>query len=190
MLGCVIMSRARLVPLLLGGLTLVACGAADTPEQPPPDDGAAAGNPGPAPVAPGSDAELREGTYTVPVVPELESFATFDVGDVRFRQRDGQLELSYELPALLVGERQRLSFRGSNAADAAGNVVLSGDSGTATCNTEQGLVRCDEVLPGVVLDADKLERELSAFEPEERAARRAIAEQFSVDPIGVLRFAP
>jgi hypothetical protein len=186
MLGCMTMSRATIVSLLLSSLALVACGAGDAHEPPsaPTSDGAATNDTSAASSAPGA------GTYTVPVTEALEGFATFDVAEVRYRERDGELELTYDLPALLVGEPLRLSFQGSSTADDAGNVVLTGDSGVATCRTELELVRCDEELPGVALDADKLERELAPFAADERAARRAIAEQFSVDPIGILRFAP
>jgi hypothetical protein len=138
----------------------------------------------PAAAAPGS------GTYTVPVEPELERFATFDVSDVRFRERGGELELSYDLPELLVGEPQQLSFRGASDPDEDGQFVLSGDSGVATCRQELELMRCDEVLERVELDTDKLERALDGLAPEEQQARRAVAERFSVDPIGFLRFEP
>jgi hypothetical protein len=40
----------------------------------------------------------------------------------------------------------------------------------------------------VELDQQKLERALAAFPSAESAARRAVAERFSDDPIGVLTF--
>jgi hypothetical protein len=124
--------------------------------------------------------------YRVPVPAELEPYATFELGDLRFRERGAEWALEYSLPVLLVGQSARLSFRG--VADANGAYLLSGDAGQVTCHVEGDRVHCEEVLVTVQQDAQKLERALAAFSSEEGAARRAVAARFSDDPIGVLTF--
>lgn len=122
--------------------------------------------------------------YAVPVAAELEPYATFYVDSVRFERGSSELRLSYELPELLLGEHRRLSFRGTLGA--AGRYVLEGDDGVATCSLGQVSLFCDEVLRDVEPDAEALERLLVGMPAEEASARRAVAERFSIDPIGVL----
>jgi len=169
----------------------LACGAA-------PDDEPRAHTHPPAPPAAG-DAETPSGaaadggqlvageyggTYSVPVAPQLEPYAAFEVESVRFERSSSELRLSYDLPELLLGERRRVSFRGAFAAD--GRHVLDGDDGVATCQTSASGVRCDEVLRAPELDMDGLERRLVGLPEPEARARRAVAAAFSIDPIGVL----
>jgi hypothetical protein len=125
-------------------------------------------------------------TYTVPVPDALAPFATFDLDEVRLDEKGGELELSYDLPALLVGEERRIALRGVAQS---GVYELSGDVGRASCREQDGMWRCDEALMNLVIDTDKLEQELERFPEAEAAPRRDVAERFAVDPIGVLRFA-
>jgi hypothetical protein len=126
-------------------------------------------------------------SYSVPVPAELEPYASFELGDLRFRQRGDEWTLDYSLPELLLGASRKLSFRGT--LDASGTYELSGDAGSLTCTAEADTLRCDEVLAAVELDRDKLERALAELPAQENEARWAVAERFADDPIGVLRFA-
>ena len=126
-------------------------------------------------------------SYSVPVPVDLEPYATFELSDLRFRERGDEWTLDYSLPELLLGAAQKLSFRGS--VDASGAYVLSGDAGSLTCIAEADTLHCDEVLAAVELDRDKLERALAGLPAEESQFRWDVAERFADDPIGVLRFA-
>jgi hypothetical protein len=65
---------------------------------------------------------------------------------------------------------------------------LGGDDGRATCRGVDGAWTCDEVLSGIEPDPRKIERTLAELPAPEARARRAVSEQFAVDPIGVLSF--
>jgi hypothetical protein len=136
-----------------------------------------------SPFAAGQDADRP--IYHVPVPAELEPYSNFELGDLRLREHGSEWELEYTLPELLVGGRQELSFRGS--ADA-GTYQLTGDAGQVTCHRLGAMIQCDEVLSRVELDRDKLGRSFASLPAEESAARWAVADHFSDDPIGVLRF--
>jgi len=140
----------------------------------------------PGGVDPGTPAVGARATYRVPVPAELEPYASFELGDLRFREREGQVNLEYSLPVLLVGGTQRVSFRGPLLAS--GELDLNGEAGRVTCRAVGSSMQCDEVLTQVELDQQKLERALSAFTSDESQARRAVAARFSDDPIGVLTF--
>jgi hypothetical protein len=124
------------------------------------------------------------GTYVVPIEPELEAFARFDVPSVRFDVNGAELTLRYDLPELLLGEARRIAFRGVAGAD--GRYLLEGDEGTASCRPEASSWVCDEVLQSLQLDTDKLARLLAGLPDAEARARRSVADRFIVDPIGVL----
>lgn len=159
---------------------------------------AAAAGAGPSNAVPGSGTSATlppslasgdvQGQYVVPVAPELEGYATFDVPTIRIRQHNSEIEIAYTLPALLVGGDQELSFRGPDSADANGVYQLSGDSGQARCQWLETAFSCDEALSGVEIDRDKLEREYAKLPAAESDARWSIANQFSDDPIGKLTF--
>ena len=124
------------------------------------------------------------GIYSVPVAAELEAYAAYTLESVRVQRSGSELRLDYELPARLLGDRPRLSFRGGLAAD--GRYVLEGHDGVATCESVSGGLRCDEVLSGLETDRDALDRLLAELPASEARGRRSVAEQFSIDPIGVL----
>ena len=134
---------------------------------------------------------LYGGNYFVPVPDELVDYADFAIGVIEVRMRGSELELRYDLPALLVGETRGVSFRGELTRAARGEpsqFVLEGDDGRATCAAQDGIWRCDEVLRDVQPDLSKIEQELADLTEPEAAGRRAVAERFAVDPIGVLSF--
>lgn len=124
------------------------------------------------------------GVYSVPVAAELEPYAAYMLESVRVQRSESELRLDYELPALLLGDRRRLSFRGALAAD--GRYELESDDGTAICEAVAGGLRCDEVLSGLETDRDALARLLAELTEDEARGRRSVAERFSIDPIGVL----
>jgi hypothetical protein len=164
-------------PVAAGGQTP----AADSPEGSTPESpSAAAATAAAAAPEPG----LYAGTYHVPVPPELEAYADFELEAVRLELRGSELVLQYDLPALLLGEAQGVSFRGAAASD--GSYTLQGDSGTATCRASDASWTCDEVLQGIELDSDKMDRELASMSAEEAIGRRSVAARFASDPIGVL----
>ena len=146
---------------------------------------ATAGSTGTAPPV-GAAPSADHASYHVPVPAELEPYSNFDLGDLRLREHGSEWELEYTLPELLVGGRQRLSFRGS--ASDTGEYQLLGDAGQVRCQRLGAAMACDEVLHRVELDRDKLARSFAALPAEESAARWAVADRFSDDPIGVLTF--
>lgn len=190
--------RSVSIATLLVGSALLGCGASNASADPDVGvfaggDGAAEpGGPAPtgnrAPATPSDPdppaAGVYRGTYFVPVPPELEPYALFELESVRVEARDDELGLQYDLPELLLGESRGLSFRGGATAD--GEYRLEGDDGVATCRSSAGRWRCDEALNGIELDASKIERLLEPLPDAEARGRRGVADRFSVDPIGVL----
>jgi hypothetical protein len=189
---------AMLLGTILVGSILLGCGAPSAAADPGFEasaggDGAAEPG-GPAPTGNGAPATSSDpdppaagvyrGTYFVPVPPELEPYALFELESVRVEARGDELGLQYDLPELLLGEPRGLSFRGGATAD--GEYRLEGDDGVATCRPSAGRWRCDEALNGIELDASKIERLLEALPDAEARGRRGVADRFSVDPIGVL----
>ena len=126
-------------------------------------------------------------TYSVPVPAELEAYATFELGDLRFRERGNEWTLDYSLPPLLVGGTRQVSFRGVVSSSSA--YELSGDAGSMTCVDQADVLVCDEMLTAIELDRDKLERAFADLPAAESRARWEVANRFADDPIGVLRIA-
>jgi hypothetical protein len=125
---------------------------------------------------PGLPAELEApGVYTVPAAPG----ATFAISSVRVEQGGGTVSVYYDLPADLVGRKERVALDG--AADGAGSILLWGAAGMSMCTVSPTELRCEEHLVGVHIDAAQASAGLPPGDP-----RRAAAEAFSVDPIGVL----
>lgn len=131
-------------------------------------------------------AELS-GTYTVPVSTELEPYATFSVTSIRFCERSGSVTLSYDLPALLVGDATGIDLRGPFTASAS-SIELEGDAGTANCTATGTTWSCREDLSNLSIQDDKLAQRFAALPSAEAAARSSVADAFSQDPIGVLTF--
>ena len=139
------------------------------------------------PACASKDTAEVSGTYTVPVSPELVPYATFDVQNVEFCEREGAVVLDYDLPALLVGKSTKISFRGASGSTAV--YRLTGDNGTADCAAANGTWSCQEHLTGLQMDLPALDERLASLPPAEATGRRAVASVFGNDPIGVLTFA-
>lgn len=139
------------------------------------------------PACAAKDSGELPGTYTVPVSPELDPYATFDVQNVEFCEREGAVVLDYDLPALLVGKETKISFRGAPGVTAV--YRLAGNNGTADCAAANGTWSCQEHLTGLEVDSSALDERLASLPPTEASGRRAVASVFGNDPIGVLTFA-
>ena len=181
--------------LVLG--VLAACGGADAVGAPQTTSGAPQDGDGtsetsdtsganPGDVASAPEPGVYAGSYAVPVPEELRAYAEYELEQIEIRLRDGELELRYRMPVLLIGEAREVSFRGD--ASAAGDYVLAGDYGSATCGVRDSVFRCDEVLRDMEPDADKIAEALSALPEQEASGRRAVSDRFAIDPIGVLSF--
>jgi hypothetical protein len=130
---------------------------------------------------------VYQGRYVVPVPEDLAAYAQYEIEQIEIRIREGEMELRYRMPVLLVGNSRDVSFRGD--ANAAGNYSLEGDNGSATCGVRDGgFFRCDEALRDMEPDAQKIAEALSALPEPEASGRRAVSDRFAIDPIGVLSF--
>lgn len=124
----------------------------------------------------------RAGVYFVP--PRTPA-STYAVRDVTWRVEAAEARLDYTLPALLVGRDTRVAFRGP--ASATGPMTLTGPAGTASCALGAGAtLRCDERFAGLRVDLDGVRREAERVDPAAVEARVAVAQRFSIEPIGVL----
>jgi hypothetical protein len=192
---CRKVSRDRLLVLSCGALLLTGCGADERHAAgvvaPAASSDEAVPTEGTRPDVVASPSQLvsgvYRGTYFVPVPDELEDYALFAIDAIRIDIQGEDLELRYELPELLVGDSRGISFRGGARGDGT-EYALDGDSGRATCSASNGAWTCDEVLHGIELEAEKMDRKLAELPASEALARRAVADHFAVDPIGILRF--
>jgi hypothetical protein len=128
------------------------------------------------------------GVYSVPVPADLEPYASYDVPSITSCRRGDVVELGYKLPALLVGQSERVSFAGDYDA-AADAFVLLGD-GTATCEVVAGTWTCLEQFTGITVDLAGVADEAVGLSAEEQAARLDVAQRFGGDPIGIMVFSP
>jgi hypothetical protein len=147
-------------------------------------EGAPANEPAP------SNAVPKRPVYEVPVASdELKPFARFAIDEVNWRVTADGIELDYDFPAALSGKSgQRIALAGQ--LDASGHAQLIGKAGSADCTLSESVVRCDEKLTGLEIDAALARRMLSDRPELEQAMRGQVIESFSADPIGVLSFVP
>lgn len=128
--------------------------------------------------------------YEVPVRDEaLAAHAFFPVPDVHYFATAGEVVLTYDFPESLSGVfDQTVELRGP--IDAAGNATVSGPQGTGECRVEGPNVRCIERFTGLPLDVARARSLASSYgaSEAERAARLAVLEAFSTDPIGIVVF--
>ncbi len=167
----------------LVAIALLGCSTSDPPEpgesglpECPPDDGVE---------PPHTDVT---GDYSVPVPAELEPYAHYPIDSITACLRGDMLELGYKLPALLIGDEERVSFSGPYDA-AAETLDLTGD-GTAACDVSAEGWSCLEHFAGIEVDLEAVAEEAADLPPAEAAARIDVAEYFGSDPIGILVFAP
>lgn len=147
-------------------------------DAPAATDGAAAGD---------GAAATPIGGSAVYFVPPRGPTTTYEVGSVTWTVEAGIVHLGYGLPRLLLGEMQRVTFRGAYMPGAA--MTLTGDDGTATCvlNPSAGVaLRCDERFTGLTVDLEGVRREATRVDPTQVDARVMVSQRFSIEPIGVL----
>lgn len=171
------MTRCSIVASLAVASTLVACGAEAPAENADVVESAA-------------KRELRSpGVYDVPVEPALAHAASNPV-TVKLRDLgDGRVRLKYDLPAVIAGFDREVDLFGE--PDANGDLQLAGPSGTGSCTeSPTGEIVCVEHLDGVAMSLSEATAAIDAkgLTEAERAARRAVAERFIIDPLGVVRF--
>lgn len=130
----------------------------------------------------------RLARYDVPVSPELEPFAQYQVTDAEWTINSrGERRLQYTLPLDLTGTAQLVELEGIDSG-APWQLVGEVAGTTAECVTDGPHVVCTEHLPGVVVDLAALEARVAAGSLS--AERLRVAQVFAPDPIGILRFAP
>lgn len=130
------------------------------------------------------------GNYRVPVAdaPELEAAASYPVAEVHWTLVGNTVTLDYHLPDGLVGGLIGIDLSGPLAAGATQS-DLAGDLAIGTCVAKAQIVTCAEdfgdlgVLPISMAVVDQAAaREYTG----PVADRRAVAQRFSTDPIGIL----
>lgn len=128
------------------------------------------------------------GTYSVPVSPELEPFATFDLLDAEVVVTATHVKLSYSLPAELVGVgHERIVLNGKRRPD--GTLKLKGPLGTARCHSAGSDAECVVEYEDMVIDLAGAETAINArtIDPLERMARLSVAKIFSSEPVGIVK---
>lgn len=125
--------------------------------------------------------------YEVPVSdPALESQATHPVS-VKVKRDLGTIRVHYDLPVELVGAPDvAVDLTG---VDTGMWVKVAGDAGLGTCVVTSASIVCREHLPGVVVNLEGVRAKavLDGLPPAEVEKRVAIAKQFMIDPIGIMR---
>lgn len=131
---------------------------------------------------------VYRGTYEVPVTADLAAAAIYDVAEVEWTVTGGAVELHYDLPMGLVGQKIRIDFKGTVDAGA-GTADLASTIGDAQCTVAASAVSCLENMPGlkpITPDLAVVEQ-LAATELAGQTSQRVeVAKQFSVDPIGIV----
>lgn len=129
-----------------------------------------------------------QGTYEVPVPPELASAATYAVPKVEWIEDGDQVELRYDLPLGLVGKTVGLSFKGTLSSGGT-TASLSGSAGTAECTLTADTIVCNESMSGLLpLEPDYgvVEAHAAAEYAGPAADRLEVAKRFAGDPIGIV----
>lgn len=131
------------------------------------------------------------GTYEVPVEGPIAPFSTNPVSVKFLPIPGGKFRLKYDLPAVIAGPAKEVDLVATETAP--GEWSLTGTSGTGTCKSSAtGAMTCQEHLTGVGVDFAQASAAVEALgaPASETEARIAVAKQFSIDPLGILRFAP
>lgn len=127
------------------------------------------------------------GTYSVPVSPELDAAATYEVAEYEWSRIGDTLSFSYKLPVELLGVSKKVHFSGTFTPGAS-TATLSGRDGTAVCTRTDDAVECREDMHAMQPIEQDLDR-VRALAPSGLEADRArISTIFISDPIGVARF--
>lgn len=138
---------------------------------------------------------ISDAVYEVPTDASLAAYAA-NVVTVQHEvlaadDARGSFRLVYDLPTVIAGKNRTVELFG--AKDARGVVMLTGPAGDGSCAQEaNGDLVCHEHLYGVPTSLSEALAEVEAVSKseEERLARRAVAEQFVNDPLGIVRYRP
>src|SRR4051812_39160789 len=130
------------------------------------------------------------GSYTVPTSADLASAAIFDVPEVKWTISSGIVTLHYDLPVGLVGGDLSVTFSAPLGSGAT-NVHLTGLNGTSACTASGTVVSCGENfanLGPLPISMAIVQQDAAATFPGPVSSRVAVANFFSSDPIGTIRF--
>jgi hypothetical protein len=131
------------------------------------------------------------GHYTVPTSANLADAALFDVPEVDWTVVGGIATLHYDLPVGLVGGDLSVTLTGTMAPGST-KVQLAVGSGNGTCTaTSATVITCSEVFGnlGALPISQNVVVQTAAVEyPGPSSDRVAVANIFSSDPIGTVRF--
>jgi hypothetical protein len=189
--------EALVLAISIAAPAFEACGGRELDAWPPASAGGGIESGGSAGIGGAGDAgqtsgrgSIYEGSYRVPVSAELEPFATYPIGSIRFWQEGGMLEIRYGFPRWLSGVSKRIELVG-NYADGASEIdVSAGELGTGTCVRDGAAFECYEVLPGLTVNRDMARERMieGGLSPQEIEGRLKVTDSFAVDPIGILSF--
>lgn len=128
------------------------------------------------------------GQYRVPVNDEnLLPYSNFPI-KVKIKSNDQQSKLYYELPLELAGRNIELAFQ-VQAIEY--GYRLEGPLGSGECNRKFSQVVCKmEYNKDLNINLNEVDQYLKSTGtvPSELEQRQAVAQLFSVDPIGILSF--
>jgi hypothetical protein len=130
------------------------------------------------------------GSYTVPTSTDLASAAIFAVPEVKWTISGGIVTLHYDLPVGLVGGDLSVTFSAPLASGAT-NVQMTGLNGTSACTASGTVVSCGEDfanLGALPLSMAIVQQDAVATFSGPVSSRVAVANFFSSDPIGTIRF--
>ena len=125
--------------------------------------------------------------YEVPTEDEdLKPFASYEIKDIRTRERRGGVEIRYELPIELTGVVNEVRLQSTNKTTNGTFTNFKGPNGEANCDAKSCNVRYKNV--NVDLDAVKstlLGQGITGLDLERHLKLSA---QFSGDPAGIIHF--
>ena len=121
------------------------------------------------------------GVYAVPVAPaELIRYSLFSGLDIEVRKSaSGAIKIEYSLPLELTGVENQLDFEGM--PDGTNVLTLNGPNGTATCEFDTVIHRCEMVYKNIIFNSaarDQLLEQLAMGDADALAYRKSVAAQF------------
>jgi hypothetical protein len=132
-----------------------------------------------------------QATYSVPVSPALQPFATYPIAPPQVTSSASEVVVTYQLPAELVGRNSPpIIFRGQATTYGTNHFLLSGANGHADCEKLAASTRCQVAFQNLHVDfASAAEQiKMSSLSSTEISARMQIARSFGGDPVGVLEY--
>lgn len=131
-------------------------------------------------------AQKIQAVYEVPVPEELKRFATYSVSCKADSYGENPNEMSFRLPAVLVGENKKFKMaRSQENPD-----LWVGDNVSGTCQKVEEKMNCNVQFHDLDIDQRKVEREIfSEFkDPAMIAGKLKVALRFGDEPIGIISY--